>query len=81
MDNRFRAWLPDQRCDHGPRFTDPQLKWLNMIKDHIAGSIEIGRDAFDYNPFAQAGCLGRAYELFGEDLDRLMNQLTEVLAA
>ena len=36
---------------------------------------------FDYTPFVERGGLGKAYEVFGERLRPLLDELTEVLAA
>lgn len=52
-----------------------------MMRDHIAASIHIDRDAFDYNPFVGEGGLGKAYAVFGEELDGVMKELNEVLVA
>ena len=41
----------------------------------------VARDDFEYPPFVERGGLGKAYELFGDDLDPLLDELTEVLAA
>jgi type I restriction enzyme R subunit len=77
---RFAAWLAQQEVN-GRRFTAEQRRWLEAIRDQVALSLRIGRDDFDYAPFVQYGGLGRVYELFGEDLDPLLDELNEVLAA
>ncbi|GBL45708.1 type I restriction-modification system, restriction subunit R [Sulfuriferula multivorans] len=38
-------------------------------------------DDFEYAPFAQEGGLGRVYQLFGDELNTLIEQLNESLAA
>ncbi len=40
-----------------------------------------GSDDFGYAPFAQRGGLGRAHQLFGEQLPQLLEELNETLAA
>ncbi len=77
---RFAQWLA-QQPGHGRQFTPEQLRWLEMIRDHIATSIEIEPDDFGYAPFSQAGGLGKAHEVFGKDLMPLLRELNEVLAA
>ena len=52
---------------------------LNLIRDHIATSLSIEADDFDYAPFSQRGGLGKAHQLFGADLASLLNELNEVL--
>ena len=62
-------------------FTADQRKWLDAIKDHIASSLRIEQDDFDDVPFNGFGGLGRAYELFGERLGGILEELNERLAA
>jgi len=56
---RFTQWLAQQR-DHGRAFTQEQQHWLEMMRDHIATSVEMTVDDFDLAPFAEEGGLGRA---------------------
>ena len=63
------------------RFTPEQMKWLEMIRDHIAANLGIEPDDFEYAPFAQEGGLGKVYQLFGDELNALIEQLNESLAA
>ncbi|MEM7036532.1 MAG: type I restriction-modification enzyme R subunit C-terminal domain-containing protein, partial [Bacteroidota bacterium] len=64
---RFRDWV--FRRNAGPsQFTEAQMEWLRMIKDHITTSLRIDRGAFDYSPFAEQGGLGKVWSLFGEEL-------------
>ena len=53
---------------------------LDAIKAQIATSLAIERD-LDEVPFKQIGGLGRAYELFGEQLAALLEELNARLAA
>jgi type I restriction enzyme R subunit len=77
---RFDAWLLQQQ-NAGRTFTDEQLVWLRLIRDHLAASLSIEpRELLD-PPFAQRGGLGKARELFGPDLDTILTDLTEALAA
>ncbi|MGH7325311.1 MAG: type I restriction-modification enzyme R subunit C-terminal domain-containing protein, partial [Candidatus Rokuibacteriota bacterium] len=77
---RFAAWLAQQH-GQGRHFTPEQMRWLEMIRDHIAASVEIDAEDFSYTPFVEAGGLGRASEVFGSNLRPLLNELNEVLAA
>ena len=65
----------------GGEFTEEQMQWLVAIKDHIASSLMIERDDFEYAPFNQFGGIGRAYELFGDRLAEIMEELNARLAA
>jgi type I restriction enzyme R subunit len=77
---RYAAWLEAKRAA-GTSFTPEQLAWLGLIRDHIATSLSIEPDDFDFAPFSQQGGLGKAHQLFGEGLTSLLNELNEVLAA
>jgi type I restriction enzyme, R subunit len=77
---RYRAWLLQQE-NAGREFTPDQVAWLERIRDTIASSLGIARDDLIGPPFAERGGLGRAVELFGADLDPLLDELTTVLGA
>ena len=65
----------------GSRFTAEQIRWLEMIRDHIAANLSIEVDHFDLAPFAQQGGLGRAYQVFGDNLNKTLDELNAVIAA
>jgi len=75
---RYRAWLLSQE-NAGRLFTQEQLLWLERIRDHVATSLGITADDFSYVPFVEAGGLGRAAQVFGDDLGPLLDELNEVL--
>ena len=77
VDTNFNAWLAQQ----GKKFTKEQIRWLEMIRDHIAGNLSIETDDFEYAPFSQAGGIGKAYQLFGEELNIMLDELNERLVA
>ena len=52
-----------------------------MIKDHIATSVEITKDDFDYPPFNEKGGLIKFYNLFGDETDKILKELNEELVA
>jgi type I restriction enzyme R subunit len=80
VEERFEAWLVQQQ-NAGRTFTDEQLEWLRLIRDHVTASLSIEpRDLLD-PPFSQRGGLGRARDLFGPDLDGLLAEISEVAAA
>lgn len=80
VNERYHAWLLQQE-NASREFTPEQLAWLERIRDTIASSLGITRDDFQYAPFAERGGLGKGVELFGDQLDPLLDELTEVLAA
>jgi type I restriction enzyme R subunit len=77
---RFSGWLAQQESS-GRKFTKEQCQWLELIRDHIASSLTVEVEDFDYVPFAQHGGLGKAYQVFGKELVPLLNEMNEVLAA
>jgi type I restriction enzyme R subunit len=77
---RFESWLA-QKAAAGIAFTADQRAWLELIRDHVATSLSIEAEDFDYAPFSQRGGLGRASQLFGEQLPELLDELNEALAA
>jgi type I site-specific restriction endonuclease len=77
---RFEAWLATQE-QAGRSFTPEQRRWLEAIRDHIAGSVSMGLEDFQLAPFDQQGGLGRAYSLFGQELEALLEELNRELAA
>jgi len=77
---RFEQWMATQEL-RGRRFTDEQRTWLEMIRDHIAQSLEIEVADFDFTPFNAEGGIGKARELFGSELKALMDELNGVLVS
>jgi type I restriction enzyme R subunit len=78
--DRFAAWLDAQEAA-GRAFTSEQRDWLALIRDHIAGSLEITLDDLEGPPFNQKGGPFGAFRVFGDDLERILDELNEVLAA
>ena len=71
---RFPGWLAMQQTA-GRDFTGEQIRWLEDIRDHVAGSVSIEMGDFELAPFNQRGGLGKAYDLFGEELEGLLEEL------
>ena len=80
VEARYQAWL-EEKARGGQEFTAEQRRWLDAIKNHIASSLAIERRDFDDVPFNQWGGLGGAWRAFGEDLDGVLAELNERLAA
>jgi type I restriction enzyme, R subunit len=76
----FKSWLAQQE-NSGKKFTSEQRRWLEMIRDHIAANLGIDPADFDYAPFAQEGGLGKVHQLFGSDLNKIIDDLNGILAA
>ena len=77
VNQRFREWLNNQEKE----FSEEQMAWLEMIKDHIATSLHIEMDDFESIPFQAKGGTIKVYQLFGDALDTILEALNERLAA
>jgi type I restriction enzyme R subunit len=80
VNERFASWLLQQE-NAGREFTDEQRRWLEEIRDHVAASMDISSDDFDYTPFVERGGIGKAFEVFGDKLSPLLDELNEALVA
>src|SRR5688572_7829341 len=80
VQRRFQSWLAQQQSG-GRQFTEEQRRWLEMMRDHFATSVEIELDDFDLTPFAGEGGLAKASQLFGKELGAIVSELNEALAA
>jgi type I restriction enzyme R subunit len=78
---RFQEWIFRHNAQRATAFTSEQTEWLRMIKDHIAASCCIGREDFDFAPFADRGGLQKVWSVFGKELDGLMNEMNRELVA
>jgi type I restriction enzyme R subunit len=78
VNRRFDEWLTEQE-KLGRKFTVEQKEWMTMIKDHIATSLSIGMDDFENVPFNQKGGAVKAYQLFGQELNKILEELNTVL--
>lgn len=80
VSERFDGWLLTQE-NAGRTFAPGQLAWLEDIRDHVATSLGVSLEDFDYVPFVEQGGIGKAVELFGDDLGPLLDELNEALVA
>ncbi|MYA43617.1 MAG: restriction endonuclease subunit R [Gemmatimonadetes bacterium] len=80
VDERFEFWLHQQQT-LGRHFTDDQTAYLHLIKEHIAASLTVAPADLQNPPFSTHGGLGKARQLFGNDLNPLLEELTLALAA
>ncbi len=78
VEERFNDWLTEQER-RGKEFTSEQLEWLEMIRDHVAQSLSIEIEDFENVPFQHKGGAYRAFQIFGEEFNRILEDLNEVL--
>ena len=62
-------------------FTDEQMEWLRLIKDHIAVSLSIEPEDLDLSPFDRKGGLGRFYDVFGDNYEAILQEMNLELVA
>ena len=62
-------------------FSEEQMEWLRLIKDHIAVSLSIEPEDLDLNPFDRRGGLGRFYEVFGDSYEDILTEMNIELVA
>lgn len=77
----FKTWIFKQNARQHNRFSQEQMDWLCMIKDHVVSSYHIAIYDFDYTPFDAQGGRGKMNQLFGKEMEEIINELNEVLAA
>ncbi|MFZ9938517.1 MAG: type I restriction-modification enzyme R subunit C-terminal domain-containing protein, partial [Luteolibacter sp.] len=81
IQERFLFWLAMQEKE-GALFTDEQNEWLSQIVRVISSSLRFEDEQFDYDPWLSAhGGLGKADELFGDQLRPLIDDLNDSLVA
>lgn len=80
VDRNFQDWVFKKQAG-ATKFNEEQMQWLRMIKDHIATSIHIDADDLDYTPFDAEGGKGKMFQLFGDKMNEIINELNEALAA
>lgn len=70
-----------QRQDTGSTIAPETLAWLGLIREDITPRLSIDPEDFEYTPFGERCELGKAHQLFGGQLPKLLDELNEVLAA
>lgn len=78
VERKYNQWLEEQK-NVGNEFTSKQLEWLEMIKNHIAASVSIEVEDFNYTPFYEKGGVVKLHKLFGSKVEKILKQLNEVL--
>ncbi len=76
---RYELWITEQESA-GRSFTSEQRRWLDMICEQIATSLTMEKEDFDDPPFFQEGGIYKAAEIFGADLEVLVEDLNKELA-
>jgi len=80
IDKNFKDWLFQKQAG-SIKFDEKQMDWLRMIRKHITDSFHIDVDDLDYTPFDAEGGRGKMWQLFGKDMEKIIDELNEALAA
>ena len=62
-------------------FTEEQMEWLRLIKDHIAASLSILPEDLDLTPFDRKGGLLGFYNAFGDQYEEILQEMNIELVA
>ncbi len=80
VDRNFRDWLFRKQAGAALKFTREQMEWLTMLKEQIATSVHIELDDLDYTPFDARGGRGKMWQLFGQEMESIIQEVNENLA-
>jgi type I restriction enzyme, R subunit len=72
------SWFRKQ-AGTAPKFSEELVEWLRM-KDYIATSFHLEAENLEYEPFVMGGTI-RMYDLFGDEMDTIVQEFNEALAA
>ncbi|WP_257266032.1 DEAD/DEAH box helicase family protein [Endozoicomonas sp. ONNA2] len=81
VNRNFKRWIFKRHQGNAPKFTEEQMQWLQLIRDHISASFHFERDDLEYAPFDNQGGLGKMYQLFGGEMDQLIDEMNDELVA
>lgn len=76
----FMQWTFKKNAGH-IQFTEEQMEWLRLIKDHIAASLSILPEDLDLTPFDRKGGLLGFYDAFGESYEQILQEMNVALVA
>ncbi|MYB06601.1 MAG: DEAD/DEAH box helicase [Gemmatimonadetes bacterium] len=76
----FQNWIMKRHSGAGQKFTEEQMEWLRMIRDHIASSFHLDREDLDMAPFDAHGGMGQMYRLFGDQMASVISEMNEAMA-
>ena len=76
----FQQWTFRRNAGH-IQFTEEQMEWLRLIKDHITASLSILPEDLDLTPFDRKGGLLGFYQVFGEQYEEVLQEMNSELVA
>jgi type I restriction enzyme R subunit len=76
----FQEWVFRKQAGN-VKFSEAQMAWLRGLRDFIAESVHLDRDDLELGTLGQQGGLARMYQLFGDEMEEIIDELNEQLAA
>ena len=81
VEQRFNLWIGRQK-KAGRDFSEEQLTWLRLIKNHLAANVEIEPgDLMEFPDFSDRGGIVEARKVFGDSLNSTLDELNTALVA
>jgi type I restriction enzyme, R subunit len=81
VNENFQKWIFRQNAGQHNKFTEEQMAWLRMIKDHMANSFHLEMEDLDFTPFDAQGGRGRMWELFGTEMNTIIDEMNRDISA
>lgn len=76
----FMQWTFKKNAGH-IQFTEEQMDWLRLIKAHIVASLSILPEDLELTPFDRKGGLLGFYDAFGDEYEKILQEMNEELVA
>lgn len=80
VNQNFKQWTFKRNAGN-IQFSAKQMEWLHQIKKHIAASLSILPDDLDLTPFDHIGGLSAFYQAFGNDYEKILQEMNVELVA
>ncbi len=80
VDRNFQKWVFEKQAG-ALKFNEEQMNWLRMMKEHIASSFHIEVDDMDRTPFDAHGGRGMMFKIFGHEMNTVISEMNEAMAA
>ena len=80
IDRRFQAWTFKKQAGK-LKFSDEQMSWLRLIKEHIGTTFDLEVEDLEQMPFRERGGAMRMYEVFQDKMLPIIEELNMKLAA
>jgi type I restriction enzyme, R subunit len=80
VNRNFQDWVFGKQAG-ALKFSEEQMEWLRLIKEHVMSSFCLEQGDLDFAPFDAKGGVGKMYQLFGDEMDGIIQDINEGLAA